>query len=191
MVLTLLSVVVDNRSDAASDETYAVYSASIKGISKSPENGQAIELFVIAQTTGGIEDEIEDVGNQILDQMKASLSMPFQNAVSDYKEKRKKSQKLTRSFDLETKYELIDKADFNAFFKGKNLRMDWKNFYYKYPKSPGFIVFSNVGFDAERKHAIVYREIHCGSLCGDSSFVLLENINGRWKATNIIPVGAS
>lgn len=125
LVLTLLSVVVDNRSDAASDETYAVYSASIKGISKSPENGQAIELFVIAQTTGGIEDEIEDVGNQILDQMKASLSMPFQNAVSDYKEKRKKSQKLTRSFDLETKYELIDKADFNAFFKGKNLRMDW------------------------------------------------------------------
>jgi len=191
MLIFLGFTVCDCAKAASSDESYAVYSAILKGITKSPEGGQAIELLVIGDSTVRTDGEIEELGKKILNQAKASLSKPFQNAISDYSEKSKKEQRLTRSFDLKTKYELINKADFYASFKVDNLEQGWENFYRKYPKSPGFIVFSNVGFDAEKKHAILYREIHCGSLCADGSFVLLENTNSEWKVAKTIPIWAS
>lgn len=184
-------VVVGSRSNAATDESYAVYSAILKGTTKSPHDGQPVKLFVIAETTGGMDDEIADTSNKVLDHAKQSLSRPVKDAISDYQKKNEKEQQLIRSFDLSTKYELIDKTEFNAFFKRDNLEQSWQDFYTKYPKSPGFIVFSNVGFDAEKRHAVVYREIHCGGLCADGSFVFLEHIDSKWKITKAIPIWAS
>jgi len=56
----------------------------------------------------------------------------------------------------------------------------WQAFYKKYPKSPGLVTFSNVGFNPEMNYALVNVGYSCGGLCGRGGLVLLVKKDGNW-----------
>ncbi|MGI9035498.1 MAG: hypothetical protein ACR2GD_05605 [Pyrinomonadaceae bacterium] len=176
------SQVATNVQTDSADESYAVYSALLKDIKLSPENGEKVNLLIINETTDTDRSTGTPV-DQVLRNLNVDLTPEFKAALEDYKVKNKVPQKLTKSFDLEQALTFISRAEFSAFFKGNNLRKNWEAFYDKYPHSAGFITLSKVGFDAEKKHAFVYVELSCGGLCADAGYRLLTKEQGVWKET--------
>jgi len=45
----------------------------------------------------------------------------------------------------------------------------------------GLITVSEIRFDKEHKHAIVFYSFFCGSLCGNGGTVILEKVDGAWQ----------
>ena len=56
----------------------------------------------------------------------------------------------------------------------------WHEFYQTFPESRGFIGLSSIGFDRSLTQAVVYSGRHCGSLCGEGTYIFLILKNGRW-----------
>ncbi|HEX6070925.1 MAG TPA: hypothetical protein VFZ18_13915 [Longimicrobiaceae bacterium] len=56
----------------------------------------------------------------------------------------------------------------------------WRAFYSAYPRSPGLIRLSRVGFDPERQQALVFVSHSCGGRCGSGAYLLLSNASGSW-----------
>ena len=171
-------------------ESYAVYSAILRKMINSPENGDSVDLLVINKKTS-TDNIFENWGDKVFRKKKAAVSRNFWKAQADYKLRNKKSGKLINSFALTTKYILIDQKEFNDFFKKDNLKEDWENFFHKYPNSPGFITFSRIGFDKGYKHAFVYREVNCGMLCAGGSYILLKKTANGWEQIKEILFWAS
>ncbi|HKC62384.1 MAG TPA: hypothetical protein VKB86_02045 [Pyrinomonadaceae bacterium] len=169
------------------DEQYAVYSVLLNEIHNSPEDGSQVKLIVINDQTSG-DNVTKQSPEYIFQSYKVSLSPEFQAALKDYEAKNKEPQRLIGSFDLKVDYVLLNKKDFDAFFKGNSY---WKDYYRKYPNSPGYITLSKVGFDPDMKHALVYVGIDCGGLCGDGSYRLLTKEDGVWKETKRLSFWAS
>jgi hypothetical protein len=57
----------------------------------------------------------------------------------------------------------------------------WDQFYERYPESPGTLVFSAVGFNERRDHALVKTTFECGLLCGGIRFLALERQADVWR----------
>ncbi|MFL6231085.1 MAG: hypothetical protein ACJ741_20095, partial [Pyrinomonadaceae bacterium] len=161
---------------------YAVYAALLNKIGSSPEDGSGVKLLVVNNQTSG-DMVTGSQPEEVFKDYKETLSSEFQAALKDYKAKNQKSERLVRSFNLNLDYLLVNRNEFQAFFKSKNLEESWKNFYKKYPNSPGYITLSRVGFDPSMTHACLYAETDCGSLCGDGSYILLTKEKGTWKVT--------
>jgi len=122
------------------------------------------------------------------------LTIPpeFQPALKDYESKNKEPEQLTSSFSINTDYKLVTEKEFQAYSKGKQGFNDWTK------GKQGFndwkityFTFSRVGFDSEMKHAFVYVEYVCGSLCADGSYNLLTKEDGVWKETKRLSFWAS
>ena len=176
------SQVASNVQKDSLDETYAVYSALLKNINLSPENGEKVNLLVINENTDTDRSTRTPI-DRVMRNLKVDLTSEFKAALEDYKVKNKEPQKLTKSFDLKQDLVFISRDEFGAFFKGNNLKKNWETFYDKYPNSAGFVTLSKVGFDAEKKHAFVYVELSCGGLCADAGYRLLTKEEGIWKET--------
>jgi hypothetical protein len=54
-----------------------------------------------------------------------------------------------------------------------------------YPKSPGFMHISRIGFNGNRTQAFLYAGYVCGGLCGSGFIFLLAKENGTWKIQNV------
>jgi hypothetical protein len=182
--------VSDKSYEEVTDESYAVYSVLLSQITSSPENGEKVTLFVINENTG-FDRTREIPKKEKLPFIALNVPAEFETSLRDCKVKNKESEKLTRLFDLRQDYILINRADFQAIFKGGNPEKGWDSFYQKYPHSAGFITFSKVGFDAEKKHAIVYWELRCGGLCAEESYFLLTKESDGWKVTEKKYIGAA
>lgn len=180
----------DNVQTASIDNSYAVYSALLKNIETSPENGEKVTLLVVNESTDTDKSTRTPI-DQVLRNLKVDLSPEFKSAFENYKIANKESQKLTKALDLIRDYTLISRNEFDAVFKGNNLGKGWEAFYKKFPHSAGFITFSKVGFDAEKKHAFVYMELGCGWLCADASYILLTKEQEVWQVTKRVGVWAS
>jgi hypothetical protein len=48
----------------------------------------------------------------------------------------------------------------------------------------GLFSMSEVGFDKERRHAVVSFSFWCGSLCGNGSTLVFEKIGQEWRITD-------
>ena len=176
-------------SDRDADQ-YAAYSLLLNQITKSPEDGSPVKLFVINDRTS-VDRQTGYSPRYVFRMYKLALSPAFQAALKDYETKNKQPQTLTRSFNLKSDYLLLESKDFDAFFNDTNVRDNWRSFYRKYPNSPGYITVSRVGFDSTGTHALLYFEIKCGGLCADGSYQLLTKENGAWKVTKEISFWAS
>lgn len=76
---------------------------------------------------------------------------------------------------------VIDSKKYYSFFKrkGKNgIDKGWKKIKKKY-KTRFVYEFSTIYY--KENLATIYFEKHCGGLCGNGNFVVLEKINGEWK----------
>lgn len=81
-------------------------------------------------------------------------------------------------FTLPVKRVFITDEELDSFFKRK---LYWEGFYKKYPNSQGVMVLSNVGFDAQKKQALVYVSNSRGSLDAIGVYVVLEKQNDVWR----------
>ncbi|MBA4121153.1 MAG: hypothetical protein H0X72_01645 [Acidobacteria bacterium] len=81
-------------------------------------------------------------------------------------------------FTLSVKRVFISDEELDSFFKRK---LYWEGFYKKYPNSQGVMVLSNVGFDAQKKQALVYVSNSRGSLDAIGVYVVLEKQNDVWR----------
>lgn len=187
-----------NTTSNTINDSYAVYSVILKNIKLSQKDGSEVKLFVINEFTDvdktsprPLEEVLrnikpdpptENMVDIILDR-KPTAPTEYKQAIDDFKLKNKESKQLTKSFDLQQNYLFINQNDFRAIMSGKNLEEQWTSFYSKYPNSAGFMTFSAVGFDAEKKNAFVYFEQYCGGLCASGEYIFLEKESGFWKQT--------
>jgi hypothetical protein len=95
---------------------------------------------------------------------------------------------LVPGHNLGRPYRVVSSADIKSIFKeGQNDPMfGWTTFYRRYPDSGKFMLFSAVGFDGDKRRAMVYIAHHCGALCGGGEHHFLEKVNGVWREV-IIP----
>jgi hypothetical protein len=112
--------------------------------------------------------------------------------LQDYDQKNKSSIPLDSKFSLRVPLVLMSEAERDRIFqvKGKGEKRSgnpkgFEEFYRLYPKSPGFVTLSRVGFDAVRTQALVYVGYLCGGLCGDGKFFLLVKEGGVWKIQHV------
>lgn len=62
------------------------------------------------------------------------------------------------------------------------VRGGWEDFRRRYPRRDGCERLSPVAFSADSTEAMVYREVHCGGLCGDGTlYWLRRSSDGRWS----------
>jgi hypothetical protein len=100
-------------------------------------------------------------------------------ALADFKRQNAQSWRFLRRFSLGLPYQLERKDDLEAFFKARGLA-GWDDFNAVHPETNGFIILSGVGFDRDRKKAIVYMSHYCGVVCGAGTYLFLELRTGRW-----------
>jgi hypothetical protein len=98
---------------------------------------------------------------------------------------------LLPGFQLGVSYVVVPSAEIKASFQAVtgDPMFGWTGFYKRYPDSGGSImVASAVGFDAEKRRAMVYMAHSCGSLCGGGTHHLLEKVDGSWRAAKLAGV---
>lgn len=78
------------------------------------------------------------------------------------------------------KIEFISDSDVFPDFRNEYIFPSWYKFIEHYPNSDGFYSFTRVGYDRNKKLAVVYVEYSCGPTCGDGRLYLLEYIEKKW-----------
>jgi hypothetical protein len=101
------------------------------------------------------------------------------DVVDDYLSKNNRPHSLHPLFSLKVKYALISEGEIKGIYKDGHDR--WAEFYEKYPKSPGYIRLSRVGFNRSIDRALVYAGNQKGRLNGAGGYFLLVKKNGVWK----------
>lgn len=93
-------------------------------------------------------------------------------------------------FQLGIPYVVVPAAEIMASFLEvpNDPTLGWTGFYERYPDSGGYWVASAVGFDPERKRAMVYLAHSCGALCGSETHHLIEKVQGVWRAVRLAGV---
>ena len=129
-----------------------------------------------------IRDNRVDDHKSISNQISWKFSELETSTIDDYLQKSRKTAHLDALFHLPVKYFLIEPKEADSFFKKGGGR--WDAFYKKYPRSPGLLALSRVGFNQERNQALVYVNLSCGSLCGEGTWILLEKKAGVWAISN-------
>jgi len=164
-----------------SKEEYAVYSAVISNMfagGKVTFDTQAkVKLLVITDHTITTLRAFP-VENQDWKYLKERLPEVSQKMFNDFAAKNKEVQKLKDNFEIELKRTLIKKDEIEEIFKDRE--NGWERFYKSFPDSGGFIGFSRVVFNVEKKQALVYMEHNCHDLCASGHFVLLKKGKEGW-----------
>ena len=77
---------------------------------------------------------------------------------------------------------LLSRAELDTFFSAKsNQKPDgWDRFYAKYPKSPGIITVSRVGFNRKGDMAMLYMGSQSHWLAGAGQIHVFQKRDGKW-----------
>jgi hypothetical protein len=171
---------IDNE---VSSEEYAVYSAYLDTLDKSPQDGARGRLAVINDQSEKAESTC--LPEKIVKFNKKISTAELRPLFDDLRTKDQSTKIFGRFFKVRHDYVLLNSKDFKAFFQTNRLEGGWEDFYKKYPKSSGYITFSRVGFNQDQTKAIFFKDSYCGSLCGSGDYVLFIKSNGKWKVSNI------
>jgi hypothetical protein len=68
----------------------------------------------------------------------------------------------------------------NGFELGMAITDGWNRFYREFPRTPGFIWVSRVGFNRDQSEAYVYVTIQTRSLSGEGRVFLLSKVGRHW-----------
>jgi hypothetical protein len=177
-------------TEELSDEDYAIYSVVLQ--THFVKDG--VERIVLGDHTlmdfppimmgmtgfGGSEDA------------KTIRESAAKETLEDYEKKNKSPIALSNKFLLKVPLVLISAAERDRVFmvtgKGEKRVAGPKameTFQKLYPKSPGFMNISRIGFNAGRTQAFLYAGYVCGGLCGSGYIFLLTKENGNWKIQHV------
>lgn len=140
-----------------SDEEYSVYSAVISSMfagGKVTFDTQAdVKLLVIKDRTI-VDSSFARMESKDWKYLKENFPKVLQKTLDDFGAKNKDTHQLKDRFKTEFKRNLIIKDEIEQTFKD---RADgWEKFYKNFPGSGGYVEFSRVGFDSEKKQALWY-----------------------------------
>jgi len=162
------------------DEEYAVYSAIIRekylhrGVQQIVINEQT-ERYQRDPSRESVWDEIT-----VIKEAFAIWSIRA-DTVADYIAQNKAQHRLENRFTLPVPVSLLSSKENEEIFSQPGLQEMWQRFYQRYPKSPGLLTLSRVGFNYTRNQALVYVACSCGSLCGVGEYYFLVKTDGVWK----------
>jgi hypothetical protein len=107
----------------------------------------------------------------------------WSRAFAGFKRATESPRTLLPGFDLRIPYIVVPRAEIQAIKASETdpMMFGWANFYRRFPDSGGNMYFSPVGFDATKRHAIVFMGHTCGGLCGSEGFYFLQKTDGRWQ----------
>ena len=148
------------------DEAYAVYSAIL--LSEWPVRVAHAKTLII---------QTETTSYDMCLRPEKEWEEKVGPAISDYLKVNAKPSLLQRRMNIDIPYQLIALDKLRSVIKTGR----WEGFYQQYPDSGGWIQLSAVGFNADKTVAVVYVAHHCGSLCGEGRFHVLEKKGGRWE----------
>ena len=165
-------------------EEYAVYSALIRsryhrgfGMPGGDYMTQPVGVYIIEENTSVKKSgrkHMKETLQWACEQMSETVS---QETLEDFLTKNEQSYSLGDFFDLPARVMFIsDIEETKIFWKG----FSWMEFYAKYPFAQGVMTVSRVGFDVERKKALVYVGNMEGGLAGAGFFFLLIKEGGVW-----------
>ncbi len=94
---------------------------------------------------------------------------------------------------------LHDAQEIHGFFDDESMAAGgkvslndaWKKLYETFPGATGWTSVSLPGYSPEKDIAVVYVANHCGSLCGQGSYVYLHRVKDQWKVLVRFPVWVS
>lgn len=176
------------------DNQYAVYNALIADEDlipyfsrKSRLLSDESNLLVIIERTN--VDYLESPNfRQLLAEVPNRLSSLSNATFDDFLENNKSRISLKDLFTLPVKRVFISDEELKNILKSK---LYWEGFYKKYPNSQGVMTLSNVGFDSQKKQALVYVSNTRGSLDAIGIYVVLEKQSGIWRVKESYKAWAS
>lgn len=163
-----------NEANDITSEEYAVYSALIQNMYVK----ERVRTIVIVKHTMFYKinwEKPEDYRKSILDELRPIS----QETIEDFEKKNEEEGELARHLNLTVNYVLLGKQ--SATKTPEEYANKWKEFYERYPNSPGMISLSRVGFNSDKDQALVYVGNSCGGLCGKGYYVMLMKSDRVWK----------
>jgi hypothetical protein len=179
------------------DEDYEVYDAVMQhmfagGVRQSAMNAKADKILIRDHTNS---EYAYGPNREMWDEVKLRLRLLTDEVIADYESKRKGEKELRSVFKIPFEYSLISDGELKKIFGDprEHVKTDqtWTKFYERYPGSAGYNSLSRVGFDKEKRRALVYFVNWCGSLCGTGSYLLLEKIDGNWTVQERVMIWIS
>jgi hypothetical protein len=104
----------------------------------------------------------------------------FREAVADYYQRKKERFRLTRNFQVNRSYILLNPNDANDLKATKISPNASSSMRSQYADYLGITYFSQVYFNTQQTAALVYMLDWCGNLCSQSQWVYLEKHRGVW-----------
>lgn len=93
---------------------------------------------------------------------------------------------------LHREQEILRFFDQESMSDGKvSLDEAWKKLFESFPGATGWTSVSLPGYSPDGDIAVVYVAHHCGSLCGQGTYVYLRRANSQWKVLIRFPVWVS
>src|ERR1700722_3140219 len=161
-------------------DTYAIYSMIMPGqVFKDMDSGQN-PAWAISATTVNEDDMDPKLAPEATLHPPTDNPRGFQEALSDYNQRKKERMTLKRRFQLSRPYVLLgpsSTAEFKASRTSLNATSDEQSTYGNYL---GITFFSEVYFNTAQTAALVYILDWCGNLCSQAEWVYLEKQNGAW-----------
>jgi hypothetical protein len=159
-------------------DSYQIYSLLMPGqVFTDMDSGQP---WAISNTTINEDDMNPKLAPEATLQPPEDNPGAFNEAVTDYNQRKKERLVLTRRFKLDRPYVLMgpaDTAQLRATHTSMNATSDMQDTYGDYL---GITYFSEVYFNVAQTAALVYILDWCGNLCSQSEWVYLEKQNGTW-----------
>jgi hypothetical protein len=159
-------------------DSYQIYSLLMPGqVFIDMDAGQP---WAISDTTINEDDMNPKLAPEATLQPPEDNPRGFNEAVTDYNQRKKERLVLTRRFKLDRPYVLLgaaDTAQLRATHTSMNATSDMQSEFGDYL---GITYFSEVYFNVAQTAALVYILDWCGNLCSQSEWVYLEKQNGTW-----------
>jgi hypothetical protein len=157
-----------NQGGVEESET-AVYSAALDEIFPGEKfRDKPIKLLVIEDITS-----VDEYGgkNIFKEDLKQFIPEIPQDTLESFLNQNKQFYTFTDLGDLSMEYQLRRPSEMDG----------WRDFYERYPNSPGLISLSRVGFNREKNGALVYITHTWGDSGGNAYLMLLKREKGKWK----------
>jgi hypothetical protein len=159
-------------------DSYQIYSLIMPGqVFTDMDSGGP---WAIADSTVNEDDMNPKLAPEAFLQPPADNPRGFQEAVSDYNQRKKDRQVLTRHFKLSRSYTLLAPSDVARFKAVRISPMGSSDDQSTYSQYLGITFLSEVYFNTTQTAALVYILDWCGNLCSQSVWVYLEKRDGAW-----------
>lgn len=137
------------------------------------------DTFSVAMLHMG-ESSYEAFTKSLLSQ--ASERVPA-DLIRDFCAKNIKAQKVWPQLQTRLRVVLLSRSELDSIFSiGHKQKPDgWDRFYAKYPKSPGIITISRVGFNRRGDMAMVYVGSQVHWLAGSGRIYVFRKQGGKWE----------